>query len=133
MFRTREMLKGKRILVVDDCVNMRELYSSIFKKVGAEVIAAGDGEEGFALARRMIPDMVIMDIVMPRMNGIDVGRMLRNCRETRHIPIMFASSYDSLLSRLSRDPVLADACLPKPFNASQLLEKAVQVIGGERD
>ena len=121
------ILKGKTILAVDDCQQMRDLISSIFCSAGAEVITAGNGEEGVSMALRKKPDLITMDNNMPKMSGSDACKILKKSPETEKIPILMLSSDYSVFNKLFEEKLIDDY-LPKPFRYSDLLGKAVKVL-----
>ena len=87
--RTAE--RQPRILVVDDDRNIRELLTQEFTEAGYAVSAAGDGREALAQVRRERPDLILLDVMMPEMNGFDVAAVLRNDPGTMEIPIVILS------------------------------------------
>jgi signal transduction histidine kinase/DNA-binding response OmpR family regulator len=87
--RTAE--RQPRILVVDDDANIRELLTQEFVEAGYAVATAGDGHEALAEVRRSRPDLVVLDVMMPEMNGFDVAAVLRGDPQTADIPIVILS------------------------------------------
>ncbi len=87
--RTAE--RQPRILVVDDDPNIRELLSQEFVEAGYQVQLAGNGREAVAAVRRERPDLVVLDVMMPEMNGFDVAAVLKNDPQTMDIPIVILS------------------------------------------
>lgn len=77
-----------KILVVDDDMTLRQLYEERMKREGYEIISAGDGEEAVQKVQAEKPDLILLDIMMPKINGIDVMKMLREKEETSNIPII---------------------------------------------
>ncbi len=87
--RTSE--RQPRILVVDDDANIRELLTQEFSEAGYAVTTAANGREAVAEVRRQRPDLVVLDVMMPEMNGFDVAAVLRNDPATLDIPIIILS------------------------------------------
>ena len=81
------------ILVVDDTADTRDLYSTYFESVGFTVITAADGDEGIAAAAGQRPDVIIMDLSMPRMDGITAIRRLKEDPSSAGIPIILFTGY----------------------------------------
>ncbi len=77
-----------RILVVEDDALLSKLYRTLIEKTGQEVIVANDGDQGFALARTHKPDLIVLDIMMPKMNGLQVLDALKKDPVTVNIPVM---------------------------------------------
>jgi CheY-like chemotaxis protein len=83
--------RTSRILVVDDDPNIRELLSQEFTDAGHAVVTAANGREALAVVRRERPDLVVLDVMMPEMNGFDVAAVLKNDPATAQIPIVVLS------------------------------------------
>jgi CheY-like chemotaxis protein len=109
----------KRILVVDDEPALREVLSSILESEGYEVYSASNGKEGFERAQVLLPDLVILDYLMPGLNGAEVGDALRSAARTHHIKILMSSS----LSENAVRPRFAgyDAYARKPYDMNETL------------
>lgn len=107
------------LLVVDDDRDLRELYAEALRGEGFEVIEAGTGIQGVALARSHHPDLILMDVSMPGMNGIDATARLKAEAETRDIPVIAvtAISYDDRKSHTF------DAFLAKPITINRLVRE----------
>jgi CheY-like chemotaxis protein len=110
-----------RILVVDDEPDQRFLLRMILQRAGHEVSEANDGAAALRAVRESAPDLVVTDMMMPVMNGVELIRCLRDDPATAHIPILAASG----------DPHLAgaaDAVLSKPYDVHQLLAVAEALL-----
>jgi CheY-like chemotaxis protein len=110
----------KTILVVDDELANAEVLSLILEEEGYRVFCASNGRQGLDRVAEVRPDLVVLDFMMPVMNGADVGRALRASPETRHIRILMNSS-------MSEEAVRAhfagyDHFLRKPYNIDVALE-----------
>ena len=111
----------KRILVVEDQEDNRCIIRDLLTSVGYELIEATDGEAGVRLAEAERPDLILMDIQLPVLDGHEATRRIKQNPELRHIPIIVVTSY-----ALSGDDVKAmeagcDAYVAKPFSPRQLL------------
>ena len=82
----------KKILVVDDSPTERHFLSELLIKGGYQVITAESGEEGIAKAKSELPDLVLMDVVMPGLNGYQATRTLTRDEKTKHIPVIVCTS-----------------------------------------
>ena len=110
----RTRLDAPRVLLVDDDASVRMVCAVNLGLLGVEVLEAGDGAQGFALARRECPNLVVLDVSMPGLDGFQVAEMLRGHRTTRCIPFMFLSGeVDNEV--LARD-LGAFAYMTKPFD-----------------
>lgn len=110
-----------KILVVDDVDSELTLISKILEQAGLEVMKASDGEEAVDQIRTNPPDLVILDVVMPRMNGFEVIREIRADQKTKHLPVVFCTQKNTEIDQAWGFDLGADGYLGKPFDAGQLL------------
>jgi twitching motility two-component system response regulator PilH len=113
-----------RVLIVDDSPTETHKMSTILDKHGHEVITAGSGEEGVAKAKQSMPDVVLMDIVMPGLNGFQATRQLSKNQSTSHIPVIIVTTKDQATDRLWGERQGAKGYLTKPVD-DQTLMKAI--------
>ena len=85
-------MEGKTVLVVDDEKRIRELLEMRLVSEGYQVILGQNGEEGVEMAKKYIPDAIIMDVMMPRMDGAEAVRLIQEYPMTRNIPVLFLTS-----------------------------------------
>lgn len=109
------------VLVVDDEVRNRALLEELLTMRGFAVETAEDGETALALARERPPDVVLLDVMMPRMNGFDVCRRLKGDAATAAIPVLLVTSLDAREDRLAGIGAGANDFLTKPIDAADLL------------
>jgi DNA-binding response OmpR family regulator len=116
------------ILVADDEQDIRELVAYRLSRSGYTIIEARDGEEAFQLAADQSPDMAVLDVMMPRLNGFDLTERLRLTPATQRLPIllMSASVQEADISR--GFAAGADGYLTKPFTPDQLLTRVRDVL-----
>lgn len=93
---------NKTILLVEDDMFVRELYLRVLAQTGYAIVAAVDGEDGIQKAQQVKPDLVLLDIMMPKVNGLDVLLALKAKGETKHIPVV-------LLTNLGHAETIQDA------------------------
>jgi len=110
-----------KVLVVDDVPSELEIICRILQDAGMQVIRAGDGEEAIALIRKVPPDLVVLDVVMPRMNGFEVIRELRGDPATAHLPVVFCTHKNTDIDKAWGTDLGADAYVSKPFEPQQLV------------
>ncbi|WP_254565800.1 response regulator transcription factor [Oscillatoria sp. HE19RPO] len=110
-----------KILVVDDVPSELEMIGRILKKAGMEVVMATNGEEAIARIQETAPDLVILDVVMPRMNGFEVIRELRGDRKTSKLPVVFCSQKNTEIDKTWGMDLGADAYITKPVDPQQLV------------
>ena len=124
----------KRILIVDDDVDIVELVMNRLKKNDYEVIFSNDGDEGFKKAVKNQPDLIIMDIMMPKLPGGEAVKLLKSNEITKHIPILFFSALatnlpnGSDLDQINVGGQLYPA-LTKPFEPVKLLSAIKSLLG----
>ncbi len=111
----------KKILAVDDEKNIRLLVEINLKRAGYEVVTASDGEEALEKVKAERPDLVVLDVMMPRKDGFEVLRTLRADPETMELPVIMltAKAQDADVFRGWQSGV--DSYLTKPFNPMELL------------
>lgn len=110
-----------KVLVVDDSATQIFQVKSLLEGEGHEVITAENGRDGVALAQRELPDVVLMDIVMPDMNGFQATRQLSRLDETQHIPVVIVSSKDQKTDKVWGERQGAKGYLTKPVSKEDLL------------
>jgi DNA-binding response OmpR family regulator len=113
----------KKILVVDDEEMIRELAKDYLESKGYDVIIAEDGKKGLAEAKSKRPDLIILDVNMPKMNGFQVLDELKKDRHTMVIPVFMLTSQKSDEDIRQGMEHMADKYLPKPFMPEVLLEE----------
>ncbi len=86
---------AKKILIVEDYVNIVDVMTMRLNAMGYEVIAAYDGQQGLNLARTKNPDLIILDVLLPKMNGYKVSRLLKFDSKYKHIPIIMLTSRET--------------------------------------
>ncbi|MFP4623302.1 MAG: response regulator [Gemmatimonadota bacterium] len=112
---------GATILIAEDHVDSREALSALLEAFGFRVVAAVDGREAIVLARQTTPDLILMDIMMPGLDGFEATRRIRGFPETEHIPIITLTAMDG--ARALALDAGADDFLRKPVNSGALLDK----------
>jgi len=112
----------QKILVVDDSVSQRMLMSAILKEQGYEVVTANDGAEAVTQSKIELPDLIIMDVIMPNLNGFQATRAITTDEATWHIPVILLTSKDMESDRIWGLRQGATAFLHKPVDTTALLE-----------
>lgn len=118
----------KKILVIDDETDLAEMLVLRLEANGYQVISALDGQEGLDKARTEKPDLIILDLMLPKIDGYKVCRMLKFDEKYRHIPIiLFTARAQELDIKLGKE-VGADAYIIKPFEPDILLSKVAELL-----
>lgn len=119
-----------RILVVDDVRFISQMIASVFERIGHRVETAADGEEALRKALGSLPDLIVMDVAMPKLDGLEVTRRLRAHDRTRDIPILLVTSRADSGTLTAAAEAGVDDHLGKPFEAPALLAKSARLLGG---
>ena len=117
-----------KILVVDDDFINRELLKAYLTEANYEVITAGDGASAFELALDSPPDLALVDVQMPGMDGIELCSALKSTPETRFVPVVIVTALDSEEEKIRAIGVGADDFVTKPFNALVLLTRVRSLL-----
>jgi putative two-component system response regulator len=118
----------KRILVVDDDPDILTLEERILKREGYEVVTAMDGESAMAMIRSHEFDLVLLDIMMPGIDGFEVSRSLRKESEGKPVPVVFVTARDDADSMREGFRSGGTVFLSKPFTANQLLRVVNSIV-----
>jgi two-component system, cell cycle response regulator DivK len=119
----------KRILVVEDTEDNRQIIRDLLTSAGYEMIEAVNGEEGVAMAAEHRPDLILMDIQLPGLDGYEATRRIKAQPELKHIPIIAVTSYALAGDEAKTREAGCDAYVAKPFSPRQLLAKVREFVG----
>jgi twitching motility two-component system response regulator PilH len=120
----------QRIMVVDDSPTERAFLEEVLKKGGYEVLMASSGAAAVESCLRELPNLVLMDVVMPGVNGFQATRAITRDAKTQHIPVVMCTNKDSETDRVWGLRQGARGYLTKPIQAAALLEKLGELVGG---
>lgn len=120
---------GKTVLVVDDSPTERLIFTNTLLKAGFSVETASDGEEGVRAALRLHPDLILMDVVMPVLNGFQATRQLQHNDATAHIPIIMVTTKDQETDRTWGLRQGALDYLVKPVTGDELVARVREALG----
>lgn len=118
----------KKILIVEDEPDVASLLALMLKSRGHDIIEAGDGQEALEKARSERPDLIILDIMLPRLDGYKVARMLKFDENFSHIPIIMVTAKIQEKDKKTGLEMGADAYITKPFDTAMLLEKINEIL-----
>lgn len=113
----------KKILVVDDSATERHVLVTLLEGKGYTIVTASNGEEGVAAAKRELPDLILMDAVMPGMNGYQATRTISRDDATKHIPVIMCTSKDQETDKIWGMRQGALDYMVKPVDGAALLAK----------
>jgi len=123
----------KRILVVDDEEDIRNMLRFRLEALNYEVFEAEDGQEGLDKARSTKPDLVILDLMLPKIDGFKVCRMLKFDEKYKHIPIIMFTSRGEKKNKEVGKEMGADLYVTKPFEPEGLLKQIEELLEGGRN
>ncbi len=116
------VLSGFRVMVIDDSKTIRRTAETLLKNAGCEVITAVDGFEALAKIMDSKPDLIFVDIMMPRLDGYQTCALIKNNSAYKDVPVIMLSSKDGLFDRARGRIVGSDQYLTKPFTRDELLD-----------
>lgn len=117
-----------RILIVDDSPSQLVGLKRIVEKLGHQVVTAEDGSAGVEAAKREVPDLILMDVVMPNLNGFQATRTISKDAKTSHIPIVLVTTKDQETDRVWGMRQGAKAYVTKPVNEGELVETIQKLL-----
>lgn len=118
----------KKILVVDDEENIVELIKYNLKNNGYDIITAFDGEEAYIKAIKENPDLILLDIMLPMLDGIEVCKKLKKNKQTENIPIIMLTAKTEETDKVLGLEIGADDYITKPFNIRELIARVKAVL-----
>ncbi|MDH3261428.1 MAG: response regulator [Acidimicrobiia bacterium] len=122
-------MSNRRVLVVEDAFATRRLVELSLTIEGFEVVEREDGPSGLEAAMTLIPDLIVLDIALPGMDGWKLLSHIRADPKTEHIPVLVITAHDTAETRTKADHSLADGFLGKPFDLDQLRNEVNKLIG----
>jgi DNA-binding response OmpR family regulator len=126
--RKKEVVVEGKILVIDDEESLRSLMSTYLGKKGYTVVTAKDGKEGLKTALRLIPDLILLDITMPKMDGFAVLQKLKDDQKTMSIPVVMLTGRGDDESKLKAVGLYSDYYITKPFDLEELHAKIRKIL-----
>lgn len=119
----------RKILIVDDEPYILNILDFSLDAEGYRVLQASDGEEAMRMAQEQAPDLVIMDVMMPRQDGFETCRRLKEDMRTSDIPVVLLTARNSREDRTRGEEVRADGYITKPFSPQRLLDTVQEFLG----
>lgn len=123
------MSKDRKILVVDDSPTVRKLISSKLEKCGHEVVCAVDGLDALEKLNGMSPDLILLDITMPRMDGYQVCKLIRNNADMKDVPVVMISGKDGFFDKVRGRMAGTTDYITKPFGPETLMKTVENYLG----
>ena len=121
----------KTILIIEDEPRNMKLLRDLLQRFGYETIEATDGEQGVELAKARIPNLILMDIMMPKMDGYEATQIIKADTKTKHIPIIALTSYAMKGDRERALEVGCDGYIAKPVDIQEVLKAVEHLLPGK--
>ena len=121
-------MSARTVLYVEDNEYNRKIVRQLLSRTSYRLIEATDGEAGVAAAREQLPDLILMDVQLPKMSGLDATRLLRADDATKHIPIVVITSFALSGDRERAAEAGATAYLAKPYSPRELLALVREIL-----
>lgn len=123
------ILDGLKVMVIDDSKTIRRTAETLLKKSGCEVVTATDGFEALSKILEHRPNIIFVDIMMPRLDGYQTCALIKNNKIFKDTPVIMLSSKDGLFDRARGRIVGSERYLTKPFTKDELLGAITQYVG----
>ena len=121
----------KRILIIEDMPDNRRILTDLLTAAGYALSEADDGEKGVAMSVALRPDLILMDVQLPRIDGYEATRRIRGNPETRDIPIIAVTSYAMSGDEAKAADAGCDGYVSKPYSPRSLLKLVREILGPE--
>ncbi len=119
----------KKILIVDDEQDIVESLKFILEVSGYTCYCAYNGEDGLRLAKELMPDLIILDVMMPKINGYKISRLLKYDNKYKDIPIIMLTARSQTEDKLIGEETGVNEYMTKPFELDQIVKKVEEYIG----
>ncbi len=123
-----DIYHGLKVMVIDDSKTIRRTAETLLKKVGCDVVTASDGFEALSKIADNQPDIIFIDIMMPRLDGYQTTALIKHNKRFRKTPVVMLSSKDGLFDRARGRIVGSEQYLTKPFTKEELLSAIKDLV-----
>lgn len=114
---------SKKVLIVDDEQDIVETLKFVIEAKGYECLCAYDGEEGLMLAKQEMPDLIILDVMMPKINGFKISRLLKYDNKYKDIPILMVTARSQDEDKIIGEETGVNEYITKPFEIDEIMDK----------
>jgi two-component system alkaline phosphatase synthesis response regulator PhoP len=122
------MMLNRKVLIVDDEIHIVHVVAIKLRSNGFEVITASNGQEAFETACEQPPDIIVTDLQMPIMDGLEFVGKLRQCEKTKEIPVIMLTGRSFTIEQEQKEQLRISDCLGKPFSPKELLKKIEDIL-----
>ena len=126
-------MSKESILIIEDEAAIQNLLEYNLEREGYGVFLAGTGEKGLEIARAEKPDLILLDLMLPKIDGLEVCRLLKQTRETRHIPVLMLTAKNTEIDQVVGLEMGASDYLAKPFSVKILLARMKNILRGHQN
>src|SRR5579863_1800908 len=120
--------KRPRLLIIEDNADTRQIYKDVFEREGFEVLQAEDGEKGLSYAQATLPEVILLDLMLPKLSGFDLLQRLRVEKETKRIPVMIFSALTDASDRKRAAALDVTECSVKALTPPKLSLQKVRAL-----
>ncbi|OYY93464.1 MAG: response regulator [Hydrogenophilales bacterium 28-61-23] len=120
--------KGTRVLIIDDSPTVLTFLKKVFTSAGYVPLVAGNAERGLQIARSAKPDLVVLDVIMPGMNGFAALRQIRRDPEVQHLPVIMMSGNEQATEQFYVMRIGADSFMSKPFSRFDIFSRIERML-----
>ncbi len=120
--------KKPRLLLIEDNPDTRQIYKDVFEREGFDILLAEDGEKGLSYAQATLPEVILLDLMLPKLNGFDLLKRLRDQEETRGIPVMIFSAVADVNDRKKAAELGVTEYAVKAFNPPKQVVSRVRAL-----
>lgn len=120
---------SSKILIVDDDPGIRRLLSKFLEREGFVTLLAEDGLEGVEMAKKEMPNLILLDVVMPRMDGLTAARLIKFYKPLSDVPIVFLTAKDANKEIELAQEARAQVYITKPFDIRQVIKVIKELLG----
>lgn len=121
----------KKILIVDDEQDIVESLKFVLEVANYTCYCAYNGEDGLKLAKEIMPDLIILDVMMPKINGYKISRLLKYDNKYKNIPILMVTARSQEEDKLIGEETGVDEYITKPFDLDEVVKKVDQYLGSQ--
>ena len=123
------MDQQKRVLLVEDDIFIAEIYALSLQKTGFKVIVAEDGEKGVQMAKENHPDLILLDLLLPKLSGLEVLKILKNDPELKDIPVIIITNFsDSESTKKSFEMGALDYLVKVNIDSNDIVQRAKEIL-----
>jgi len=123
------MDQQKKVLLIEDDTFIAEIYTLSLQKEGFEVIVADDGEKGVQKAKESYPDLILLDLLLPKLNGLEVLRILKNDPKLKEVPVVIITNFsDNEITKKSLEMGALDYLVKVNIDSNDIVKKAKDIL-----